>query len=343
MSEKILYYFGAGASALALPLARTVWGDLSVSGTGPLIEGLIYGLENLQYEETISRTLEEEGCKEELSEILSNCVRLSKNANEFGDIDTYAKYLKIIGQHQKLAELKVTLSQYFTIKQLLLRAKDSRYIPWLIGIMNKKKFPETIKVLSWNYDFQLQLAGEFLEIYGEDVSHNGSGFTYSPPMLNYYPNLDPTFRDFEMLSLIHLNGIAGYGEEGEMKTVGAFQNKYRDNIKEMLQMLTNKNNKMNLHFAWEKNGYHDRLMEHVKQMIEGTTVMVVVGYSFPFYNREVDKQVIQLLCASPLFKKIYFQDPKLTGKHLINQFNLPDRIVIEHIPNVDNFYIPFEY
>ena len=75
----------------------------------------------------------------------------------------------------------------------------------------------------------------------------------------------------------------------------------------------------------------------------GTIIMVVIGYSFPFFNREVDKQVLNALKQQPSFRKIYFQNPVLSGEQLKAQFELDDTIGIVHVKDVDNFYIPFEF
>ena len=49
-------------------------------------------------------------------------------------------------------DLKLPLAVYFGIKQKLAKVADSRYIPWLVSLMNTKRFPENIKVLTWNYE-----------------------------------------------------------------------------------------------------------------------------------------------------------------------------------------------
>lgn len=98
-----------------------------------------------------------------------------------------------------------------------------------------------------------------------------------------------------------------------------------------------------LHFAWENSVYHKSLMQHVKNMIYDTTIVVVIGYSFPFFNRQIDKEIFDILKANKIFRKIYYQDPVLNGQHLRAQFDIPPHIDIQHINKVDNFYVPFEY
>ena len=85
-------------------------------------------------------------------------------------------------------------------------------------------------------------------------------------------------------------------------------------------------------------------MNHVLNMVDRTTIVVVIGYSFPFFNREIDKQIFEKLNHPESgIKKIYYQDSVLDGKQLIAQFGLRSSIDIVHIKNTDNFHIPFEY
>ncbi len=78
-------------------------------------------------------------------------------------------------------------------------------------------------------------------------------------------------------------------------------------------------------------------------MVEKTTIMVVIGYSFPFLNRDIDKLIFAELAKQGTLRKIYYQDPKLDGKELISKFSLQQFVDIVHIQNTDNFHIPFEY
>lgn len=78
-------------------------------------------------------------------------------------------------------------------------------------------------------------------------------------------------------------------------------------------------------------------------MIAQTTIVVVIGYSFPFFNREYDKQIFEQLKEEKTCRKIYYQDPVLNGQQLKSQFNLSPQIDIVHIDGTNNFYVPFEY
>ena len=63
-----------------------------------------------------------------------------------------------------------------------------------------------------------------------------------------------------------------------------------------------------LTFAWETahmTGDSERIMK-IKDSISDADILVVVGYTFPFFNRYVDKAFIG---AIKNLKKIYIQDP----------------------------------
>lgn len=342
--ERILYYLGAGASAKALPLARSIWDDTTKNEMMPIggieiaypkVRGLAFELEHFLRNNVSD-------CDENDIEIIkSECKELAKKADEFGDVDTYAKYLQLMDSAgEELDKLKCTLSKYFTIKQLICDAIDKRYLPWLISIMNRKEFPDNIKVLSWNYDSQIQIAAQQLGD-DEDLVTQHELLTYRFSMIEAYPNLD--FQSSQRKpSLIHLNGRAGFSawRNGYQS---AFQASNCSSNNRVVSFLKERELSSGLHFAWENSDYHKNLMQKVIDMIRETTIVVVIGYSFPFFNREVDKEIFMKLRVDGKLKKIYFQDPILDGQQLKAQFGLDDNFPIVHIKQTDNFHVPFEY
>ena len=340
MAEKILYILGAGASATILPLARNIY-DNNGNISKP---GLVEEIRTFD----IKSSFIEYNLKPEILQMVqiikTRLERLAENAGRFQDMDTYAKYLYLINSGgDEFQNIKQGLSEFFSLKQLLLRVRDSRYLPWLVSIMKTKRFPENIKILNWNYDFQVQLG--FSEFgFVEDVRHHVGGFSHSGLAMNYYPNLDPTFKDHSDLSLIHLNGIAGFVKQQDLYTASVFQPEHAAAKEATIRFFEKHNTNPQINFAWENNQYHKPLMKHINKMIEGTTILVVIGYSFPFFNREIDKKIFERLKLNQSLRKIYYQDPLLTGKQLVSQFNLDkDTIDIVHISQTNNFHIPFEY
>src|SRR5690606_32255913 len=58
-----------------------------------------------------------------------------------------------------------------------------------------------------------------------------------------------------------------------------------------------------LSFAWEDE--RSDFLENVSKLVADTEVLAVIGYSFPFFNREIDIRVIR---AMTKLQKVYFQD-----------------------------------
>lgn len=292
MPEKILYILGAGASVNALPLARSVWNNIDQSQ--PVIPGLLYELENINMNNLL-QLLNQKDYGVMIEKLKDDFKLLAFNAKDFGDVDTYAKYLQIM-RPDELRDLKKTLSSYFVVKQVMHGVRDKRYLPWLVSLMETRRFPDNVKILSRNYDFQVELAaGQMGDL--EEVKHEGSGFMHSPSWLTHYPNADSTFSDFHLLSLIHLNGIAGYIETSLSNSGSVFQKQY-NTVDAQLQFLEKDDLSGQMHFAWEKSGYHNKLMKYVMNMIDHITILVVIGYSFPFFNRTVDKKIFEKIATT---------------------------------------------
>lgn len=334
MPDKFLYYLGAGASCNALPLAKSKrdnFGNISIYGLPDSLELFDFSkLDEMGFPGTTTTWRRE------------RFVELAKNAKKFGDVDTYAKYLFITKQTAEFKKLKEDLAFFFIYKQKFLNAQDSRYLPWLVSLMNQKTFPENVKILTWNYDFQVQLAFENISEL-EDIKWDRNSFIHSPSWINHFPNLDPSFSDFEKLSLIHLNGVAGYEKTTFEKSGSIYQKS--NNLKDptyVASYMSQAGFGDLINFAWEGAEYHQTLMKYVKTMISGVDYMVVIGYSFPFFNRKIDKEIFKIIFETGHLKKIYFQDPYLDGRQLRSQFGFSGGIEIEHISQTDNFHIPFE-
>jgi len=61
-----------------------------------------------------------------------------------------------------------------------------------------------------------------------------------------------------------------------------------------------------LSFAWEDYERPEQnIINKVTTSTKDTEVLVVIGYSFPFFNREVDRKIIGEMKN---LKKVYFQD-----------------------------------
>lgn len=337
---KITYLIGAGASATALPTVRATANNLGIPNT------LRHFSKNLKSNKIISVAHEDF-----VEKVASDLLWVAENSEIFGTPDTFAKFL-YLKQRSDLPRLKNALSFYFTVEQLINKKFDKRPLIFLTTVMQIGSiFPTNIKILNWNYDFQIQIAGE---VFSQEEFHASDVTIHKPPLINYYPavgrqsisNHEDSFKD---VSMVHLNGIAGiYFHTDNELFMSSYLNSHSDNINDLIESYIVEYEKKHhlLTFAWEKNTEANILMDKrviaAKNTAKDTDILVVIGYSFPFFNRQIDNEIFQSLKESGRLKKIFFQDPYRDGDFLKNHFELSENIEINHVSDVENYYVPFE-
>lgn len=112
MAEKILYILGAGASANALPLAKTA---LDKETGDILIDGLASALNKVNLDKIFLPV--EHNNANNYDDMKNRFKWLSGASKVFGDVDTFAKYLHINQPGgEQIQRLKKTLAEFFIIK-----------------------------------------------------------------------------------------------------------------------------------------------------------------------------------------------------------------------------------
>jgi hypothetical protein len=92
-----------------------------------------------------------------------------------------------------------------------------------------------------------------------------------------------------------------------------------------------------LAFAWDSNfDYDNKVVEKINQ----TEILVIVGYSFPFFNRVIDRKIIQSM--SPTLKHVYVQDisPDNVLDSLTSIWPANHQMQPKVIRSVEQFYLP---
>ncbi|MCB2206754.1 MAG: hypothetical protein KQH67_00545 [Bacteroidetes bacterium] len=329
MKTKFTYLLGAGASAEAIPVVKK-FKERADQFKVELDDFTTKEFSSLDY-------LSDFGLK------FTEYVNESEN---FSTIDTLAKYY-FLKDRQKFEELKRLLSLYFTFEQLLFEKFDYRYLVFLTTILKQSSFfPDNIKIITWNYDFQFELAG--MHFSKDTFNTDGHGNEVkSVPLMEYYPTLGTDIIPAaEEIDILHLNGIAGFFFDTKGKfNFSAFHNMEKEIVGNFISNVVNLNRSHNslLSFAWEggQAGFRNRI-ELAKEIAQETTHLVIIGYSFPFFNREIDKEIMSALVQTPYIQKIYYQDPEKDGQFLYNQFDIDKKIEIVHISDKKQFHIPIE-
>ncbi len=363
----ITYLFGAGASYNAIPVVGELekafeqfheWAEIQL---GPLVD-------------SNSNSSIDRGYKLFLEQ-LNQCAYRSR---VFGTIDTYAKTLALNENTHDLSMLKSTLSLFFTLWQELqlkntaiekVRTKnsknekyllndkgfqdiDSRYITLLTNYLqiNREKTDKkpvilntNVKFLTWNYDTQLERALALI-----------SGNNLNDVLENYSIHPTNQISSEEIPDIVHLNGIAGYYETENSK-VSLFKEanpegglNFKNLLKEKLYFIdstekrtVNTNNF--LHFAWENNNVAKKGRDYAIKILEKTDVLIVVGYSFPDFNLEVDIELFNALKINGREDfKIIYQDLNANQEIITRNFGIdPSKIEIEN-KNLNKFILPLE-
>jgi hypothetical protein len=238
---------------------------------------------------------------------------------------------------KELKKLKVTLSFYLAYIQLYDKKIDDRYITLFTTLINKGlKFPEHVKFLTWNYDFQILSA--ITKIIDTSNEYWPKFEDRLDNIFRYYPSkigkkaIDTL--NYQQLSLLYLNGVAGhysYGDNEIMNYCGT-------NMPLLAESLVSREEPL-ISFGWEERNM-ENILETAKSMLENTTVLVVIGYTFPFFNREIDKKIIQYANNNGTLKKIYVQDPYYDGQNIRSQFNIG--IPVVQIREVNQLFVPYE-
>ena len=102
-----------------------------------------------------------------------------------------------------------------------------------------------------------------------------------------------------------------------------------------------KEDNTNLSFAFDDNKVSDEIIRRSNDIIRDTNALVIIGYTFPFFNREIDRKVLSRLSPKA---KVYKQD--LAPEKIKESFkavlpNISDEN-ISLIRDVTQFYLPPE-
>ncbi len=212
---------------------------------------------------------------------------------------------------------------------------DPRYDAFFSAIITENyQLPSNINILSWNYDFQIEKSFNFF-MPEKTLMETGNHLGIDYDIINYLRNI------------IKLNGTGFFVNKVNQQLN---YNEYKDELHELFFNLLNKKSSSQAYsgikFAWETNS--DLAISNrenaANNIIPESDYIVIIGYSFPIFNREVDIKLFENISNC---KAIYIQDRieriELIKNQLdsinpkINQNNL-----VKYQTNLDQFLIPNE-
>ena len=340
--SKTIYYIGAGAS----------YGKRNENG------GVIEGIplvaeipkEFSEFRECISKAeipqgeisflnkyvTESDSVKMKWQRLLSDIDSLIDGINEHATIDTYARKLYLTRDTRMFNILKDVLCTFFVWVQLD-RKPDNRYDTFLANILEMESLvlPKDISIISWNYDSQIEMAfksyqsSRLLPVYEKNIQGEW------PPLYDcgriFKVNGSATFVDTSLFTL-----IKDYSNTSPAILLIMFYDDLNADTTEFGYQF-----RTHLSFAWEDSPNALKMRETIKATVADTEQMVVVGYSFPFFNRETDREIIGYMDK---LKKIYVQDivPNAVKESVLAVLPVGRKIDIVPISNCSQFYLPSE-
>jgi len=330
--DLVTYLLGAGASAQCIPV---------VKGLAERIKYFSLVLETIdttnKFHHYIKINSQTHDSSTVAREIASDLAWLAAECEKHSSIDTFAKklFIKKSGDYDKL---KTTLSIYFTLEQKF-RHPDFRYDNFWASIINEKDiFPERMRMVSWNYDFQLEQS--YLNFSDDSTLME----VYETLNIRSFNNRNQDY-DTSKFSVYKLNGSAIVSSERDELAYLSDDLIDEKNFYEVLfyryKLINNSRYKKHLSFAWEHDLTHN-YFDKLKSGIWETKVLVIIGYSFPYFNRKIDTFVINE--CMPFLEKVYFQAPDANNLKerfkIINSKILDKNLIL--VTDLDQFTFPNE-
>lgn len=346
----ITYLLGAGASYNALPvvnqindrlkefksiLTRTIDFPNFTPQSGKRIDKYLlnYGNEKI---ESSSKHIK----KDMLNEMREAVQWLIDENSKHFSIDTFAKKLYLQKEFQLLQKLKITLCCFFVYLQN--DSLDSRYDSFFASVLDDlRDLPNNLKFLSWNYDYQLEKAFSNFVLNQNLQSNQNALNVCSKGIKSSDSNLINKFSVFK------LNGTTSLLNNGQniniLDNLNEDDDVLFDNIITYYYFAIYHKIPLTLSFAWEEDS--NNYINSVTECIKNTDILIVIGYSFPFFNRKIDKHLLNNMSQ---LKRIYIQDP-FNGESIEERINslLPKEIFkpiqYKQVKMTDQFYIPIEF
>lgn len=188
---------------------------------------------------------------------------------------------------------------------------DERYQNFIAKVVENRKLDPRINILSWNYDLQLEIALETnLGFNYPDLHKICTIFPHCTSSVSIQDHSNAIYNNPPQI--VKLNGTAGlFLRSSEFYNIYLNQEEYFDDLAPTLidvHKEVKRYDKYNpyLKFAWEEDDLSKQGIKYANEILKKTEVLIVIGYSFPDFNRIVDRQLFN----SVSFESIFLQLPQ---------------------------------
>lgn len=325
--EVVTYFLGAGASANALPVV------------GNMHERMIFFYVTM-------RNAKDVWGPSDIPQF-EHILQLINSSKQYGTPDTYAKILRFRNSpdyttfknfialfilfeqtefsEEDCRENKIEKYDYPSVASTF----DPRYAQLIASVYDKldeSVFTEPkFNVISWNYDIQFEIMfGQILQLDHSRIMRYANGIDapneYSLiTRLNGYCDFINSFGQYEYNSY-DIKGFALLFQEVLFKPRTKWKGQF--------------------HFAWDQdeNSFVAEHRKRAQKILSETTKLIVIGYSFPNFNRIVDKEMFRF------FEGRTWLQGKDNVEEIANRLkectvaSSPENVTI--VPYNDQFFVP---
>jgi hypothetical protein len=291
---KFTYLFGAGASAKVIPV---------VEGLPESFVSLKSFLKQVSYKilEDDKHKIQNKSAIDIYDAFIKDIDELIGELRNAASFDTLAKKYYLINNIPKVNKMKCLLAIMFIHNYYIDKKRtDSRYELFIASLLEKEgnivRFPQNVNIISWNYDFQFEMAlsqftdkGTLSEInrfinslssYEKDpnlphfIKLNGSALSFTN---NKNEVIEKNLLNINNLSRLELNNTVNIQLIRELLKIYLRLSSEDENYNETIS------------FAWENNyQFIVDVRNKALEVSHKTNYLVVVGYSFPTFNRTLD-------------------------------------------------------
>ena len=261
------------------------------------------------------------------TDVIKNISSLIETIGKHYTVDTYAK--KVFLKNENDLFLTNFLAAYFTYEQMskntteivydingwsddinnnreslikkLNTIVDYRYDSFFATLLKNNKngmleLPSNINIISWNYDFQFELA------YMNYMKTPSLG--EAQKILNVFPLPNNHQIVNDRSKIVKLNGSAGFyrnSDEPNSTYEAVFDYKKllfsEENAKVIYNILSESRSfyENNIKFSWINDNQTMKARDMARDILSDTDILVVVGYSFPYFNRDIDRYIFSFL------------------------------------------------
>ena len=284
--------------------------------------------------------------------------------------DTIARKYWLMGRKEDLNRLKFFMNIFFIWLQMR-NDFDKRYDKFLSIILKKNKnniyLPNDFNFISWNYDMQFELAAlsYFRSIAVIDTLFKKTGVIPYVGNPNY--KTQENIYEQDKFNFIKLNGIAGilnnqdlispiYDDNFDVnEEISLLKDRIsKFDLKKLIDFIIARQNNITqfnagtLQFAFEKTEKQKNALDAAKKIMNQTSTLIVIGYSFPYFNRDID---ISLLSELKGAVEIIIEDlnpnlPLAIVQDIIRRLNkntIKSSVTFTPLSDVSQFHIPFDF